>query len=118
MLPPVGSRGGGRPLDDRGLERRAGQLMADVPDRAFDNALLEMRRGDRDRDRVIGPLQLKVTLDKYKVSGLAIWQLQNYINQKNTPAPNKATKISERQTKCIHHVMSFGGSLILRSFAP
>ncbi len=72
MLPPVGSSGGGggggrRPLDPKSLDRRAGQLVAEVPDRAFDNALIEMRRGDRDRDRVVGPAQLEAVLDRYKI---------------------------------------------------
>ncbi len=55
-------------LDAKGLERRAGELLEGVKDRAFDNCLIAMRRQDRDRDRVMGPTQVKIMLEKHKVS--------------------------------------------------
>ena len=56
-------------LDAKGLERRAGELLEGVKDRAFDNCLIAMRRQDRDRDRVMGPTQVKIMLEKHKVRG-------------------------------------------------
>jgi len=52
----------------RSLEKRVGELVVGVAERVFDNLLIELRKGDRERDRVVNPTQLKVLiLDKYKV---------------------------------------------------
>ncbi len=84
VLPPVGSASASAsarsdpspppqpqaPLDEKGLERRAGQLLKDTTDRSFDTCLISLRKADKDRDRVVSPHQLETLLEKHKVGSI------------------------------------------------
>ena len=48
--------------------------------------LMEMRKTDRDRDRILRPIQIKMFLEKYKIPVFDIWpQLEKKFNDKSYP---------------------------------
>ena len=75
-LPPVTKNGNtthhtddnNRPLyHDNEVQKHVETVIADVSDRSMEMMLREMRKLDRDRDRVLHPMQVENLLAKYKV---------------------------------------------------
>ncbi len=54
-------------LDDRELLRYVQSAVGPLSDRTLDKLIIDMRKHDRDRDRVMNPVQLKVVMEKHKV---------------------------------------------------
>lgn len=54
-------------LSEKEFETEVKAAVAKVNEKTLERMLIEMRSKDRDRDRILRPIQMKVLLEKYKV---------------------------------------------------